>query len=257
MKKIVKEILMLVVSSIILLSLSGCARVNCDVNINKDGSANVCYIMGYDKEFLNSMGISEEELGEQGLEDMENGAKEDGYIVEKYNDDQTVGFKATKHFAKISDFNVDDLADKEISKDENNRISFEKKLLDTKIYQNAKVDLTTLNDEAEGNEVNNIANILLKQMKITYKVEIPFTVGNNNASSVSDSGKTLEWTLKPGEVNEIYFQSEHNLNMLVLICVIAIVIIVLITIILLANKKGKLNKIKNTVVKENKKIDNE
>ena len=87
MKKVMKGILIIAIVCMVLISLSGCARVNYEVNVNKDGSADVSYVMGYDKEFLNSMGVSESDVGEEGFADMEKEATEDGYQVEKYNDD--------------------------------------------------------------------------------------------------------------------------------------------------------------------------
>ena len=48
------------------------------------------------------------------------------------------------------------------------------------------------------------------QMKISYKLILPFAVGENNASSVSEDGKTIEWTLKAGQVNEINFVAEQT-----------------------------------------------
>lgn len=239
MKKVMKGILVIAIACIVLISLSGCARVNYEVNVNKDGSADVSYVIGYDKEFLSSMGVSESDLGEEGFADMEKEATEDGYEVEKYNDDTIVGFKAKKHFDHIADFTMDDVGDEEISTDgTDNKISFDKKLLDTRISQNAKIDLTTLSEE-EDSETANITNMLLGQMKVSYKITLPFKVGDNNATTVSEDGKTLEWTLKAGEVNEVHFEAQENLNAILFGGIGAIVVIIIVAVIVLANKSKK------------------
>lgn len=244
MKKMVKEILVALIAAIVVICLSGCARVNYEVNVNKDGSADVSYVMGYDKEFLNSMGVSEDDLGEDAFEDMKKDATDDGYQIEEYNDDQIAGFKASKHFDKMSDFKLDGVANAEVSTEEaNNEISFNKMLLDTKISQNAKLDLTEINSSDEDSEVSSITNMLLGQMKFTYKVTLPFKASDNNATTVSEDGKTLEWTLTPGEVNEVRFEATENLNTIVLACVVAAVAIVVVIIVVIGmSSKKKISK---------------
>lgn len=247
MKKVMKGILVIAIACMVLISLSGCARVNYEVNVNKDGSADVSYVIGYDKEFLSSMGVSESDLGEEGFADMEKEATEDGYEVEKYNDDTTVGFKASKHFDHITDFTMDDVGEEQISTEGiDNKISFDKKLLDTKISQNAKIDLTTLSEE-EDSETANITNMLLGQMKVSYKITLPFKVGDNNATTVSEDGKTLEWTLKAGEVNEVRFEAQENLNAIVFGGIGAIILIIVVAVIVVATKSK--NKTKKTAEK--------
>ena len=239
MKRMVKEILVVLVAAVILITLSGCARVNYEVNLNKDGSADVSYVMGYDKEFLNSMGVSQEDLGDGAFDDMKNEATEDGYQIEEYNDEYISGFRASKHFDNISDFKMDEVGDKEISsEDQTNEITFEKAFLNTKVSQNSKIDLKSLNNEDEDSETSSIMNMLLGQMKFSYKITLPFKVGNNNATAVSEDGKTLEWTLTPGDINEVYFEASQNLNIALLVCIVAAVVIVIIVIIVVT-KKGK------------------
>ena len=242
MKKMFKELLVVLVAVVMAICLSGCARVNYEVSVNKDGSADVSYIMGYDKQFLNRMGTTEEDFGVDEFDETKNKAKEDGYIIEDYNDDNIAGFKASKHFDNISDFTMNKVGDRQIAQqDQNNEISFEKKLLDTKISQNSKIDLTSIFNENEDSEMSIIRNMLLGQMKFSYKVTLPFKVGDNNATTVSEDGKTLEWTLTPGEVNEVYFEASENLNTILIggIICLAVIIIFIIVVMGTKNKNSK------------------
>lgn len=47
---------------IALVTLTGCMNVNYEVKLNEDGSAEISYLLGYDKSFLSSMGVSTEDL---------------------------------------------------------------------------------------------------------------------------------------------------------------------------------------------------
>ncbi len=244
MKKMVKELLIILVVVVMVICLSGCARVNYEVSVNKNGSADVSYVMGYDKEFLNSMGVTEEDLGADAFDDMKNKAIEDGYAIEDYNDDNIAGFKASKHFDNISDFKMNNVGDTKIAqKDQNNEILFEKILLNTKVSQNSKIDLTSIKNESGDNETSNIMNMVLRQMKFSYKVTLPFKVGNNNATTVSEDGKVLEWILTPGEVNEVNFEASENLNTILIGGIICLVVIIVLIIVVMGTKnKNKNNK---------------
>ena len=52
---------------IALVTLTGCMNVNYEVKLNEDGSAEISYLLGYDKSFLSSMGVSTEDLKNEAL----------------------------------------------------------------------------------------------------------------------------------------------------------------------------------------------
>ena len=102
MKKTLKTITLMLMVGIILLTLTGCANVNFDIKLNADGSGEVSYVMGYDKSFLTSMGVTTSSLeNDDSFKEMEDEARQEGYTVKKYEDDNTYGFKATKHVENI------------------------------------------------------------------------------------------------------------------------------------------------------------
>ena len=74
-----------------------------------------------------------------------------------------------------------------------------------------------------------------------YIIKLPVKVGENNASEVSEDGKTLTWNLKAGETNEISFEAESNYLTTIIMISIAILLVIIILIVVFLNK-GKKNK---------------
>ena len=94
MKKTIKTLALIVITIVTLLTLTGCANVNYEIKLNKDGSGDVSYILGYDKSFLSSMGVTTESLAnDDSLDEMKEEAQEQGFTVTQYEDDNTYGFK--------------------------------------------------------------------------------------------------------------------------------------------------------------------
>lgn len=219
MKKTIVLIIMLI---IMLITLTGCAEVNYEVEINKDGSGEITYIYGISKEKLGSS----EDLVEQFVGTMKEQAEESGYGVEVYENEKISGFKAKKHLENLSEeFSLEEAFGEEYVKDsQNNKINIEKSFWITKYSQNAELDLTNLSD----------ANI-----EMTYKIKLPTVIKTNNASKVSEDGKELTWNLKSGEINKIEFIAEEINIMSIIIIVGAIVAVgvVIITIIVILKKK--------------------
>ena len=222
MKRILKSIILVVVSVFLLLGLTGCANINYEIKLEKDGSGEISYIMGYDKNFLNSMKVS--------FDDMKEEATKEGYTIEEYEDNTTYGFRAYKHVANVqNEFKVME------DSTESDAIHYEKSFLKTTFSQNASIDLKDLSGEGQVEDA--LTSAVMGQMKISYKLILPFAVGENNASSVSEDGKTIEWTLKAGQVNEINFVAEQT--NLVNIAIIAGAVILFLILILAITSHGK------------------
>lgn len=247
MEKILKNIAIIAILGIILLTLTGCANVNYDIKLNKDGSGDIAYVIGYDKSFLASIGVETSSLeNDNSFEEMEEQAKQNGYTIEKYEDDNTYGFKATKHANNIQEeFDVNDEAGS--NSEETGKIMYEKTLLKTKFSQSSKIDLT---DVISDDEDAAMLKAVMGQMKISYKITLPFRVGTNNATTVSEDGKTIEWALKVGEVNEVKFEAVQDYGMYALL-VLAVVLVIVATIsVILSKKAKKTSEVKPVEVKE-------
>lgn len=222
-----KKVLSLIaVMAILLVALTGCVSVNYEVTLNKDGTADVAYIYGFEKEMLEQLGASAEDM----TSDMKANAETSNYQIEAYSDDKVEGFKAKKHIENLSELSLEDAFGSENVKDsEENQIKIEKKGLKTVYSQNASIDLSGMDESTESMVI------------IKYIIKLPVKVGENNASEVSEDGKTLTWNLKAGETNEISFEAESNYLTTIIMISIAILLVIIILIVVFLNK-GKKNK---------------
>lgn len=211
MKKAVQIISIMAILAVTLITLTGCMNINYEVKLNNDGSAEISYLMGYDKQFLKDMGISIDTLkNDETMGEAKASMESEGYTTEEYEDDNTYGFKATKSVENIGNFDIElGMLTEGEQADENNKIKYEKNSLNTKFAQDAKLDLTNMLEEST-EETSAMLNTMIKKMKMVYKITLPFKAGNNNATTVSKDGKTLEWVLKPGEVNEVKFEATKS-----------------------------------------------
>lgn len=233
MKRTLKTVILVAFSCMLLFVLTGCANVNYEIKLEKDGSGDVSYIMGYDKSFLKSMNVSTQDLGsDDAFDEMKQEATEDGYTVEVYEDDNTYGFKAYKHVNNIQDeFKIDE---GESESNPEDGIKYSKTLFKTKYSQEANVDLK----DVAGDDTDSFTTAIMNQMKISYKIVLPFKAGDNNATNVSEDGKTLEWTLKAGQSNEIKFVAEQDDYTVVAIAGIAIVLVIIVVGVVVSSKKN-------------------
>ncbi len=222
-----KKVLSLIsIMAILLIALTGCVSVNYEVTLNKDGTADVAYIYGFEKETLQQLGASAEDM----TSDMKDNAETSNYQIEAYSDDKIEGFKAKKHIENLSEISLEDAFGSENVKDsEENQIKIEKKGSKTFYSQKASIDLSEM-DESTASMVT-----------MKYVIKLPVKVGENNASEVSEDGKTLTWNLKAGETNEISFEAESNYLTTIIMISIAILLVIIILIVVFLNK-GKKNK---------------
>lgn len=224
MKKVIGLIVMLLV---ILISFSGCAKVNYEVEINKDGSGKITYIYGISKEKLGDS----KDLVEQFVETMKEQAEENDYTVEIYEDEKNSGFIANKHIENLSeDFSLEEVFGEEYVKDtENNKINIEKDFWKTKYFQNAKLDLTNLKDT---------------NIEMVYRIKLPVNSKINNATERTEDGKTLTWNLKSGEINSVEFVAEET-NILPITIITIVVLVAMVLVVLLILKKKSVTKNEN------------
>ena len=219
MKKTIALIILLIA---MLIALTGCAEINYEVEVNKDGSGEISYIYGISKEVLTKLNVSADEV----VSSMKEQAEESAYTVETYEDENIAGFKANKHIEDLNkDFSLQEAFGEEYVKDtDDNGIKIEESLFFTTYSQNAQLDLTTLDEEEQG-------------ITMTYQVKLPVKAKTNNASEVLDNGKTLKWNLTGGEINKIEFVAQE-INILP-IAIIAVAVIVVVSIILFIIFKKK------------------
>jgi len=211
MKKTIGLIIVLILT---LITLTGCAEINYEVEVNRDGSGEISYIYGISKDVLQQLNVSADDF----VSEMKEQAEESEYQVEAYEDEKIAGFKANKHIEDLNtEFSLEEAFGEEYVKDtENNGIKIEKDLFLTRYSQVAELDLTTLNEEEQG-------------ITMSYQVRLPAKVTNSNATEVLNNGKTLKWNLIGGEVNKIEFTAEeNNIVPIAIIVVIGVVVVAII-----------------------------
>ena len=193
MKKVLKSMVVLMIMTVV---LTGCAVVDYQVTINRDGSGEIVYIHGYTRESLRQMGLDAEHM----TLGMRRRAEEAGFKAESYSGDEIEGFKGTKQLEDIAEapslaaiFGSENVTDVEDS-----NINMERGLFTVKFYQKGIIDLTQM----EGTQ---------EYLTINYSINLPVRVGNNNADNVSRDGRTLTWQLRIGEENNIEFVATRTI----------------------------------------------
>ncbi len=231
MKKVLSLATIMLIALIV---LTGCVDVNYEVTLNKDGTADVAYVYGFDKATLEQMGSTAEDM----TSEMKQNAEASEYEIEPYSDDKVEGFKAKKHVENLSDISLEEAFGSEyITDSEENRFKVEKKGSKTFYSQNAKIDLS------------NMDSSMASMVTMKYTVKLPTKVGENNASEVSKDGKTLTWNLTAGKVNEINFEANSSIiGTVITIVIIALVVIGVTVAVVIVVKKSKKEKSDSTDV---------
>lgn len=240
MKKSLKLFILLILMLII---LTGCVDINYEVTINSDGTANITYVYGFEKEYLEEMEVTAEEMTQEIKKDAETSK----YTVETYSDDKIEGIKATKTVTDFSQISLEEAFGAEyVSDSEENKIKLEKKGLKTVYSQKADIDLTSMDET--------MSSII----KMKYAINLPTKSESNNANEVSEDGKTLIWNLKAGEVNKIEFKATELgtiakiiIILIILVSVGIIIAIVIITVRKIKNRKNNIIETENVTVQEN------
>lgn len=248
MKKVLK---LFAIMAVMLIVLTGCVNVNYEVTLNSDGTADVAYIYGFEKEYLEQMETTSEEM----TKEMQENAELSDYTVEAYSDEKLEGFKASKHVTDFADISLEEAFGEENVKDsDNNRLKVEKKGSKTVYSQNAEIDLSSMDTS------------MATMVTMKYTIKLPTKVGNNNASEVSEDGKTLTWNLKAGEINKVEFEATElgtaakiiRVAIIIVAVIVGIVIIALIIkLIIKKTKKQKNEKETDENIKEENKLSEE
>ena len=138
-----KRLLSLIaIAALMLLALTGCVNIDYAVKVNKDGSGDITYIYGVQKDTLESMELSADDL----MNDMKEEVEDSEYTIETYETDTEIGFKATKHITNVTtDLSLEEaFGEIYITDTDENTMKIEKKSGKTKYSQNAKLDLTSM-----------------------------------------------------------------------------------------------------------------
>lgn len=274
-----KKYLKFVFSIVMLLALTGCVKYNMNMEVKSNKSVDLELIYAMDMSFMNGIGGSSDELtleeteSDSGVkEDDYNFLKQHGFTVEAYKEEtenkKYSGVKIKKTYNSIDDITKEN--DKEI--DINKVLGEEETFDDSQFYSkkgnmykaNLVFDFTSgdSNSETENGEeeITGIdTSAISNSFEMKYTIKLPVKATSNNATEVSEDGKTLTWTLKNGVKNNVMYTFELNdglfalnTNTLLLIGLGIGLIVIIIIVILIGNK----NKNKDKKTTENTEVIN-
>lgn len=230
--------------------LCGCSTISTNMQINKDKSANLTYLITLDKEYLGNKTFNEL-FSSKNINYLRN----NGYTVTDYEDDNNFGYRVSSSIKDIDTIsqsenvkvNLYDLLYSDIQ-NELYIFSREEKLLKNQYTADFYVNLTDAvanNGSILGSLVNPPA------VSYTFKLELPEKAISNNATEVSNDGKTLTWNFSNimSGTNNINFSFElYNKQVVyVLYGVIALGILIVLSMIVrtftwIGNTINKMNK---------------
>lgn len=214
-----------------LILLCGCSTIRTDMQVRKDKSATLTYLITLDKEYLGNKTFNEL-FSSKNINYLRN----NGYTVTDYEDDDNFGYKVSASIKDIDTISQSDnikvnLYDLLYSDIQNELYIFsrEENLLKNKYTADFYVNLTdaiTNNSSILGSLVNPPA------VSYTFSLELPQKSLSNNATEVSEDGKKLTWTFSNimSGTNNINFSFElYNKEMVYImygvIGVIALIIL--------------------------------
>lgn len=236
----------------LVVTLSGCVKFEMDVNVNPNKSADVNVTF-----LINSMLAGMAGNGDGlNLEEIKAKAEQAGYSATNQIDGKMTGYKFSKHFNNINELS------EETSTDPNLQDLFKDGTSSTKIFTikkgffkdvyniNLDMDLESIKPPADdGNEfTSSIYKTMISQMDFKFKTSVPVKTITNNASTISEDGKSLEWILLPSQKNKIQMQLQvWNINNIVLLIIGFVLLLVIVLFLLFRRRK----KIIETIINDN------
>ena len=175
----------------------------------------------------------------------------------------TANFKYTVNSNTGSDIDLDDEENSEAEYSSISEINNEAGATEKPANMETDPVLTTGDDEngtdlSSNGSIGNFEELakLMNEAEFTYVVNLPVSANSNNASEVTNDGKTLKWNIKNGETNEInYSFSLLNMTNIMLVCGGCIILIIVISVIFVLKFRSKDKKVVDnftpTVINDN------
>lgn len=160
-----------------------------------------------------------------------------GYTIDTLENENGVSITISKKFASIDDVTAKQKGEFDFNNWMSTADDTNMFYLDGKNYvANWKYDLTS----EDGADYSSVASMF----DITYTVTLPKPSVSNNATTVSEDGKTLTWNLKYGELNNVQytFSFAEDMTMYYIIGGAALFAIIIISLIITIIRSGKKHK---------------
>jgi hypothetical protein len=249
-----KRVALVLLLVFVMVSTAGCAEGIFHVTVNRDGSADLNYKVGFDNSFyslmsaMGSMGNNNSSSNSDPLSEYRQQFQSDGFTVANFNDGQSTGIVATKHLTSVNELSS---SANNLNLGQNNSqgnsqsnstpnhipITVTKTFFSTEYNLDTNFDLSSLADSSQ-NEFSGLTNAMLSQIKLQLLVTLPIKPGLNNAANTLDNGRTLEWDLIPGQNNQIQMEATvPNVLNIAATAVGAVIIIALVIFLILRTRK--------------------
>ncbi len=177
-----KKILCTLLAAVMALSLSGCIRVNIDINVKKNGKADITVLYAtLDMSSVagdnGSLGLTPEQVEEY---------RSEGWNVEDYKEDEYAGYVLSQKDADLTKADFVEAGEGTIKKEGSLYI----------------VDLEVFSEEDQTNLKTYGQLIKSSGGYFTIHVNLPVKPEKHNATSVSEDGKSLEWDVLEMDAGE-------------------------------------------------------
>ena len=262
------KILSVLSLGIMLLTLTGCVKFNATMDIKKDKSMDYSIIYAFDKNFFGE---------DQVLSDEDKSKLEKkGFTISDYSDDNMKGFTISKSFSNIDEisssvdtvynisgllddtssdtyvFKVDkgffkntyhanfnfDASDSEI--DSEIESNDEGSIIDDEIYYDNEEDTYSEENEESSMDFSEFTNSLTNNMDLKFRVNLPYSAKNSNATNTNNDNKELSWNLSSNELQNIEFEFElYNMKNIYIFSGILVLILIIILLSVINSRKNK------------------
>lgn len=217
---------------IITFFITGCVKMNASMKVNKNKSMDYEIILAFDKSLVqNNNIISDEDITE---------AKNNGYIINEYNDDTKTGIKVSKHIKNIDSVSTTKETITNLNEYKNIKFFTVKKGFVKNAYKAKFYINTNYQDNTDLLITDNVGLDDYNNMEMKFEVTLPYKAISTNAQNVND--KTLSWDMTSFTENYIEFEFElYNYQNIIIIAVILFIVLIIIIVILNIIGKRKNN----------------
>lgn len=238
-----KKRFLAVLAVLVAVMLTGCMRVNVGIDVKSDGKADISLLYAMSDELMSS--FSDEDDDDAESESVALNAEEikeledEGWVYKEYKEDGYSGYLITKQGVDLKEL-ADSFkgagsetglgSDDFVVKEENGVYTIDWKVLDSE-------------DAEESSEYAEYFDQFNGYMRLV--ITLPEGSIKNNATEVSEDGKTLTWNLLKSSDSaahvEFKLPSNSGLPMVTIIIIVVVVLAILVIIIaiILANKNKK------------------
>ena len=218
--------------------LSGCVKLNMQMDIKKDKSMTLSIIYALDSSLIGNEKI----ISDQEKSNME----QNGFTFKDYNKDNMKGYvisKKIKNIDKVSSenetvFDILDIFSK--NSNENYIFNVKKGLIKDTYYATLKFsnnNLESFNENMTSTESDININNLPSNVDLNFSVKIPYKAISNNATKVSNNDRDLTWKITSNGAEPITFAFElYNIKF---ICFVGGLALILLIVIFTASSKRK------------------